>query len=300
MSTNILVTGAGGQLGCELRYLSESNSENISDNELSLSEDVAFIFADKSRLDITNKSAIESFCSINSVSHIINCAAFTAVDKAESEADKANTINHLAVKYLAEVAKKHNIAVIHISTDYVFDGNSKQAYQETDIPNPENVYGKSKRLGEQALQDISPAKSIIIRTSWLYSLFGSNFLTTMLRLGQEREQLNIVSDQIGSPTYARDLARAILQIIPQLSRTSKGVEIYHYSNQGQCSWYDFAKAIFAVADIDCRVKPIPSSGYPTPAKRPSHSVLATAKIEQEFGVDLVQWPQSLRSCLARY
>lgn len=296
MSTNILVTGAGGQLGSELRYLSES----ISKNDLSLSEGLSFIFADKTSLDITDKGAIERFCSINGVSHIINCAAYTAVDKAESEADKANAINHIAVKYLAEVAKKHGIAVIHISTDYIFDGNSKQAYQETDIANPKNVYGKTKRLGEQALQDISPSNSIIIRTSWLYSLFGNNFLTTMLKLGQEREQLNIVSDQIGSPTYARDLARAILQIIPQLSGASQDVQIYHYSNQGQCSWYDFAKAIFVAADIDCSVRAIPSSDYPTPAKRPSHSVLKTAKIEQEFGINLVQWPQSLRSCLAHY
>ena len=296
MSTNILVTGAGGQLGSELRYL----SENISENDLSLSAGYAFIFADKSRLDITDKGAIERFCSTNSVSYIINCAAFTAVDKAESEADKANAINHLAVKHLAEVAKKHDIAMIHISTDYVFDGDSKQAYKETDITHPNNVYGKTKRLGEQALQDISPPNSIIIRTSWLYSLFGSNFLTTMLRLGPEREQLNVVNDQIGSPTYARDLARAIVQIIPQLKRASQEVEIYHYSNQGQCSWYEFAKAIFVAADIDCRVQPIPSSDYPTPAKRPSHSVLATAKIEQEFGVELSQWPQSLKSCLAHY
>ncbi|MGB2081456.1 MAG: SDR family oxidoreductase, partial [Psychrobacter sp.] len=194
MSTNILVTGAGGQLGSELRYL----SEDIRENDLSLSAGYAFIFADKSRLDITDKGAIERFCSTNSVSYIINCAAFTAVDKAESEADKANAINHLAVKHLAEVAKKHDIAMIHISTDYVFDGDSKQAYKETDITHPNNVYGKTKRLGEQALQDISPPNSIIIRTSWLYSLFGSNFLTTMLRLGPEREQLNVVNDQIGS------------------------------------------------------------------------------------------------------
>ncbi|WP_201603450.1 dTDP-4-dehydrorhamnose reductase [Psychrobacter submarinus] len=296
MSTNILVTGAGGQLGSELRYL----GEDIRKNKVSLSAGYAFIFADKSRLDITDKGAIESFCSTNSVSYIINCAAFTAVDKAESEADKANAINHLAVKHLAEVAKKHDIAMIHISTDYVFDGDSKQAYKETDITHPNNVYGKTKRLGEQALQDISPPNSIIIRTSWLYSLFGSNFLTTMLRLGPEREQLNVVNDQIGSPTYARDLARAIVQIIPQLKRASQEVEIYHYSNQGQCSWYEFAKAIFVAADIDCRVQPIPSSDYPTSAKRPSHSVLATAKIEQEFGVELSQWPQSMKSCLAHY
>lgn len=292
MDANILVTGAGGQLGSELRYLSE--------NDLSLSAGIEFIFADKNRLDMTNKTAIKSFCKINAVSHIINCAAYTAVDKAESEPDKADTINHLAVKYLAEVAKKHDIAVIHISTDYVFDGKSKEAYKETDNPNPENVYGKTKLLGEQALQDISPVKSIIIRTSWLYSSFGSNFLKTMLRLGQERDELNVVIDQVGSPTYARDLARAILQIIPQLSSDSKAVQIYHYSNQGTCSWYDFAKAIFLAADIHCKVNPIPSSDYPTPAKRPSNSTLANDKIQNEFGISLVPWQQSLKICLANH
>lgn len=302
MKTTILVTGAGGQLGSELRYLSANISDNINDNTSvnnpSLGEGFVFIFADKSRLDITRKAAIESFCQLNDVSYIINCAAYTAVDKAESEADKANAINHLAVRDLAEVAKKHGIAVIHISTDYVFDGSNKFAHKETDSPNPNNVYGKSKWLGEQALQDVSPSKSIIIRTSWLYSLFGNNFLTTMLKLGKTREQLKVVSDQVGSPTYARDLAKAILQIIPQLDADNRGVQIYHYSNQGQCSWYQFAKAIFVAADIDCAVTAIASSDYATAAKRPPNSVLATNKIKKEFGIDLIPWTQSLKSCLA--
>lgn len=289
MPVNILVTGASGQLGSELHYLSENKPE--------LCANMQFFFADRHTLDISDKAAIESFCGSNAISHIVNCAAYTAVDKAESEPELADLINHLAVKNLAEVAKAQNIALVHISTDYVFDGTNHKPYTETDTPNPQSVYGKTKLLGEQALQQINPSNSIIIRTAWVYSSFGNNFVKTMLRLGKERDTLNVVADQIGTPTYARDLAAAILHIIPQLSSDTKMVKVYHYSNQGVCSWYDFAKAIFEIADINCKVNAIASSDYPTPAKRPENSVLNGEKIQQAFGFVIHSWNESLQRCL---
>jgi dTDP-4-dehydrorhamnose reductase len=209
----------------------------------------------------------------------VNCAAYTAVDKAEQEAEKAYAINHLAVKNLAKIAKDQNIKLIHISTDYVFDGTAHKPYKESDITNPQSVYGKSKLDGELAMQAINPANSIIIRTSWVYSEFGNNFVKTMLRLGRDRDELNVVGDQIGSPTNARDLAEVILRIIPQLSKQDQrtDVEVYHYSNAGVCSWYDFAHAIFETNSIDCKVNSIPSEEYPTEAIRPYYSVWINAK-----------------------
>jgi dTDP-4-dehydrorhamnose reductase len=287
MPTNILVTGAKGQLGSELRYLSE--------NEPSLCEHFNFIFADRKILDITSQSAIEQLCVSHNVHVIINCAAYTAVDKAEVEQDAAYSINHHAVENLASIAKKKSIKLIHISTDYVFDGKNYKPYIETDTPNPQNIYGKSKLAGEQAMQSINPENSIIIRTSWVYSSFGNNFVKTILRLGQERDELNVVVDQIGSPTYARDLARAILQIIPQLN--NRNVEIFHYSNEGVCSWYDFAKAIFEVTEIDCKVSAIPGSDYPKPAIRPFYSVLNKSKIETNFSAINPHWRCSMLNML---
>lgn len=283
MPIKILVTGADGQLGSELRYLSE--------NQKNLAENMEFYFADRALLDITSESAIEKLCQQHDINHIINCAAYTAVDKAESEPEQADLINHLAVQGIATVAKANNIAVIHISTDYVFDGKSHKPYTEKDTPNPQSVYGRTKLLGEQALQRINPSNSIIIRTAWVYSSFGSNFVKTMLKLGKERDTLNVVADQVGTPTYARDLAAAILQIIPQLG--NKKVGLYHYSNEGVCSWYDFADAVFQIAGIDCKASPILGEDYPTPAVRPYYSVLNNTKISAHYGICSQHWRLNL-------
>lgn len=285
MTINILVTGSSGQLGSELHYLSE--------NELELCQGFSFFFADRKTLDISNQTLIEDYCTRNAITHIINCAAYTAVDKAESEPEKADAINHLAVKNLASVAKANDIALIHISTDYVFDGTNHKPYKETDAPNPQSIYGKTKLLGEQAMQQVNPNRGIIIRTSWVYSSFGNNFVKTMLRLGKERDELNVVVDQIGTPTYARDLARAILQFIPQLNNDCREVKIYHYSNQGVCSWYDFAQAIFQIEGINCQVNAIPSTDYPATVERPFYSVLNKEKVDAVIDTVISHWHRSL-------
>lgn len=279
MST-ILVTGANGQLGSELRELAAHFKED------------QFLFTDVQALDICNHDEVANFIATNNVNCIINCAAYTAVDKAEEQAELADKINHLAVANFAQLAKDNNIKLVHISTDYVFDGTNHKPYQETDTPNPQSVYGKTKLDGEQAMQTINPANSVIIRTSWVYSQFGNNFVKTMLRLGAEREELNVVADQIGTPTNAADLAKAILDILPQIS--TKTVEVYHYSNQGVCSWYDFAKAIFQINNIPVKVNPIASIQYPTPAKRQFYSVLNKEKIKDKFGIEIPYWRTSLR------
>tara|TARA_B100001063_G_scaffold73711_1_gene67921 strand:+ start:5325 stop:6203 length:879 start_codon:yes stop_codon:yes gene_type:complete len=278
---NILITGAGGQLGSEFRYLAE-NHKNTAFN---------FIFVTRKELDIQNNQQVADFCTKNKINVIVNCAAYTAVDKAEKEPNQADAINHLAVKSLANIAKSQSIKLIHISTDYVFDGTAHKPYKESDSTNPQSVYGKTKLDGEQAMQAINPVNSIIIRTSWVYSEFGNNFVKTMLRLGKERDELNVVCDQIGTPTNARDLAKAILETIPQL--TNDNVEIYHYSNAGVCSWYDFAQTIFEINNIKCQVKPIPSEAYPTPAKRPYYSVIDKGKIVKKFDLDINHWRTSL-------
>jgi dTDP-4-dehydrorhamnose reductase len=285
----VLVTGAAGQLGSELRYLSENK---INNSDLSqVANKLSFIFVTRKQLDIQNSQQVADFCQENKIDVIINCAAYTAVDKAESEPELADAINHLAVKNLAQVTKDQNIALIHISTDYVFDGTNHKPYKETDKTNPQSVYGKTKLDGELAMQAINPVNSIIIRTSWVYSEFGNNFVKTMLRLGQERDELSVVCDQVGSPTNARDLAGAILDIIPQLN--NQNVEMYHYSNAGVCSWYDFAKAIFEINRIDCSVSPIPAVAYPTPAKRPYYSVMDKSKITNVLAVENLNWRESL-------
>jgi len=300
--TNILVTGANGQLGSELRDLAPSHSLQGTSSpkavigDGNLYPDYNFTFTTREELDVTSKQSIEAICAQKNINVIINCAAYTAVDKAESEPEQADLINHLAVKYIAEVAKEKNIAVIHISTDYVFDGTNHKPYVETDPTNPQSVYGQSKLDGENALRQINPANSIIIRTSWLYSSYGNNFVKTMLKLGKERDELNVVADQIGSPTYARDLAGAILHIIPQLNNNV--VEIYHYSNEGVCSWYDFAKAIFEVAEIECKVNAIPSSAYPTPALRPFYSVMNKQAFKEQYKQLIPNWRDSLKTAIA--
>ena len=279
---NILVTGSKGQLGSEIEALSSNYDYN-------------FFFTDRDELDITNQQAIEDFIEKNKIDTIINCAAYTAVDKAEDDKINADKINHLAVNYLAQIAKEKDIKLIHISTDYVFDGKNYKPFIETDSTNPQGVYGKSKLDGEEALKDVNPKNSIIIRTSWVYSSFGANFVKTMLRLGKERESLGVIYDQVGTPTYARDLARAILDILPKIQNDS--VQIYHYSNEGVLSWYDFAREIMRMAKIDCVVNPIESSQYPTPASRPHYSLLNKSKIKEEFNITIPFWKDSLDECL---
>lgn len=279
--SKVLVTGSNGQLGSEIKELSESLKEE-------------FFF---DTLDITDQDALKSFIKTNKIDTIINCAAYTAVDKAEDDEVSANRVNHLAVKYLAELSKENGIKLIHISTDYVFDGKSCKPYKEDDKTNPITVYGKTKLKGEKALQEVAPKNSIIIRTSWVYSSFGNNFVKSMLKYGREKDELRVVYDQVGTPTYARDLAKVILEIIPKIQNSK--FKIYHYSNEGVLSWYDFAKEIMKMASIECDVVPIESFEYPTPAKRPHFSVLNKAKIKKEFEIKVPFWKDSLSECLIK-
>jgi len=291
---NVLITGAAGQLGSEFRYLSGDMKDKVPEgSEFESAKGFNFIFVTRKQLDIQNSQEVADFCAGNKIDVIVNCAAYTAVDKAEQEQKQADAINHLAVKNLAQVAKDQSIALIHISTDYVFDGTNHKPYKETDKTNPQSLYGKTKLDGELAMKAINPANSIIIRTSWVYSEFGNNFVKTMLRLGQERDEINVVCDQLGTPTNARDLARAILHLVPQLN--NQNIEMYHYANAGVCSWYDFAIAIFEINNINCKINPIPSAAYPTPALRPYYSVMDKSKIIEMFDVEKKYWRDSLRS-----
>jgi dTDP-4-dehydrorhamnose reductase len=278
----VLVTGSKGQLGSELKDL-------VSDEN--------FYFTDRDTLDIADKEAVENFCKENSIDTIINCAAYTAVDKAEEDVENAEKINHLAVKYLAEVAKENGIKLVHVSTDYVFDGENFKPYVESDATNPNGVYGSTKLAGEEAIKKVNPHNTIIIRTSWVYSSFGANFVKTMLRLGKERDALGVIFDQVGTPTYAKDLAQAILDILPKIK--SETVEIYNYSNEGVLSWYDFAKEIMKMAKIACKVNPIETKAYPTPAKRPHYSLLNKAKIKETFNIEVPYWKDGLNDCLRK-
>ena len=275
---NILITGGNGQLGSELKEITPNFP------------DYNFLFTDVSDLDITNHDEVRAFIECNNINVIINCAAYTAVDKAESEPELADAINHLAVANFAQIAKEKNIKLIHISTDYVFDGTNHKPYVETDTPNPQSVYGQTKLDGELAIQKIKPTNSIIIRTSWVYSRFGNNFVKTMLRLSETRDKISVVSDQVGSPTNAADLALAILTILPNVENCS--TEIYHYSNKGICSWYDFAKAIFEIKRLTIQVNPIETEEYPTLAKRPFYSALNTKSI-YKLNVKNLHWKESL-------
>jgi len=282
--SNILVTGSNGQLGSEIREFSKSLDES-------------FFFTDYQELDITDQEAIKTFIDDNKIDIIINCAAYTAVDKAEEDKESADKINHLAVKYLADIAKDRDIKLIHVSTDYVFDGKNYKPYVENDKVNPQNIYGVTKLAGEEVLKEINPKNSIIIRTSWVYSSFGNNFVKTMLKLGKTKESLTVINDQVGTPTYARDLAKAILDILPQLN--SKKIEIYNYSNEGVLSWYDFAKEIMKMAKLECKIEPIETKDYPTPATRPHYSLLNKTKIKDQFSVKVPYWKDSLSECLMK-
>ena len=280
---NVLVTGGNGQLGSELKEIAPNY------------KDCNFYFTDVKDLDITNHSIVKKFVEHNKINYIINCAAYTAVDKAEIEYKLSDAINHLAVANFAKLAKEYSIKLIHISTDYVFDGTSYKPYIETDVPNPQSVYGQTKLYGEKAIQRINPQNTIIIRTSWVYSIYGNNFVKTMLRLAKERDEISVVSDQIGSPTNAADLAQAILTILPKIN--NKSVELFHYSNEGVCSWFDFANAIFMLSHLEIKVNPIATHKYPTPAKRPHYSVLSKNKIKEAYQIEIPFWKDSLSNVI---
>jgi dTDP-4-dehydrorhamnose reductase len=277
----ILVTGANGQLGSELWVL----CQNISEFE--------WVFADRAQVSLDDLSLLKNQLDLIKPNFIINCGAYTAVDKAESEEGLANTINNLAVGVLASWSASNNVKLIHVSTDYVFDGTSAIALNEEAATKPINVYGSTKLLGEQLCLENNP-DAIIIRTSWVYSSFGNNFVKTMSRLMQERDSLNVVNDQIGSPTYAADLAQAIVSIINYPNWQSG---IYNFSNVGEISWYEFALAIKEIGNFVCEVNGIPSSAYPTPAKRPAYSLLDKAKIKSTFGIEVPEYKESLRKCM---
>lgn len=288
----ILVTGACGQLGNEMQLQAQSHPEftwfftdvvSTDGNAMAISP-----------LDITDRAAITTFVDVHAIDIIVNCAAYTAVDRAESDEEKARLLNATAPGYLANAVEHRGGQLIQISTDYVFDGTAHTPYTEEQLTCPASAYGRTKLAGEQAVLAANPS-AMIIRTAWLYSTFGNNFVKTMLRLGGEKEQLGVIFDQIGTPTYARDLAQAIFAII------GKGVTpgIYHYTNEGVTSWYDFARAIHYLADIKgCQVRPLHTSEYPTPATRPHYSVLDKTKIKQTFGLEIPHWYDSLAACVA--
>lgn len=285
----VLVTGANGQLGQAIRKASENNSE------------IAFIFTDSDTLDITHKEECKNIFNELKPDFCINAAAYTAVDKAESEPDLAYRINVTGVKNLAESCKKHDTTLIHISTDFVFDGEKNSPYTEEDNPNPRSIYGKTKLEGEREIQSVL-AKYFTVRTSWVYSEFGNNFMKTMLRLAKERNSLNVVNDQIGTPTNANCLAQTIIEIIKSEARSLKPevrhhqYGIYNFSNEGSCSWYDFAKKIFELNKVKIEMNPIPTSAYPTPAIRPKYSVLDKSKIKKTFGIEIKSWEEALKDC----
>lgn len=279
----ILITGSNGQLGNEFRLLENHNRQH------------AFFFTDVEELDITNKTAVLNYVQDNQIELIINCAAYTAVDRAENDEPVARLINALAVLNLGEVASEVGAKIIHVSTDYVFSGNAFLPYKETDSPNPVSAYGRTKLEGEQLLQQAC-ADAVIIRTAWLYSEFGNNFVKTMIRLGKERDSLNVVYDQVGSPTYAADLAAAIMTIV----NADKWVAgIYHFTNEGVCSWYDFTIAIHQLAGIQCDINPIRSEQYPTPTERPHYSVLDKQKIRDTYEVNVPHWYEALQRCIEK-
>lgn len=280
----ILVTGANGQLGNEMKNILEKECPGIT------------FYTDIQELDLLDAQAVELFVLKNEITHIVNCAAYTAVDRAEEDKAMCAAVNIDAVKNIANAADAVGAKIIHISTDYVFDGTAHRPYKESDKVNPISQYGTTKRTGETALIALAP-DSIIIRTSWLYSPYGNNFVKTMIRLGKERNQLKVVCDQVGTPTYARDLAKAIYAILI----SHQWVEgIYHFSNEGACSWYDFTKSIHRIAGIKtCEVLPIPTEDYPTAATRPAYSILNKSKIKATYGVEIPYWEESLQECIKR-
>lgn len=281
---NVLVTGSRGQLGSELQKIGELQHRD------------GWLFMDLPELDITDASAVELVCRDRQIGVMVNCAAYTAVDKAESDVDAAFRVNRDGAAVLALVAKATGALLLHVSTDYVFDGSSNRPYCEDDPATPLGVYGQSKWEGEEAIR-ASGCSHIIVRTSWLYSAYGQNFVKTMLRLGRERQSLGVVFDQAGTPTWAADLAAAIVSILDRRDPARCYGETYHYSNEGVCSWYDFAKAIMDAEELSCKVSPIESRDYPTPAKRPPYSVLNKRTIKNAWGLEIPHWHDSLLKML---
>ena len=284
----VLITGSNGQLGSEIKEL-ENNYNKVD-----------LIFKDLPELDICNSEALETFIIDHKVNSVINCAAYTAVDKSEEDAEIAERVNSMGVLNLVNALKKVNGKLIHISTDYVFDGDHFSPYKESDPVSPIGVYGKTKRAGELAVIN-SAIDSIVIRTSWLYSSFGSNFVKTMLRLGSEKENLGVIFDQVGTPTFARDLAKTCLDILTGVNalKISKAGNLYHYSNEGVASWYDFAISIMELGGVNCKVKPIQTKDYPTLARRPHFSVFNKSKIKTDFEIEIPYWRDSLKDCIEK-
>ena len=284
---NLLITGANGQLGQELKQLEQKYPE------------FRFITKDKTALDISNANAIDTFFEQNRLDACINCAAYTAVDKAESDQEMAILVNAKATEWLAIACAKYDIPFIHFSTDYVYHSNHNRPFIETDPTSPKSIYAETKLQGSIAALAANP-KTIIIRTSWVYSSFGHNFVKTMLRLGKDRDTLNVVYDQVGTPTYARDIAAVCLHILQQIFQKPSADSlfgIYHFSNEGVTSWYDFALSIFELSGTSCNVSPILSSQYPTAAARPPYSILDKQKIKSTFGLTIPHWRESLKDCL---
>jgi dTDP-4-dehydrorhamnose reductase len=280
----VLVTGASGQLGQAIQFIAKYHSE------------IKFVFCSSSDLDISNKENCQTVFQNTKPDFCINAAAYTAVDKAESERNKAELINVLGSKNIAEACNQFDVKLIHISTDFVFDGSNDKPYTETQITNPKGVYGQTKLDGEKAIQQ-EFSKYYIIRTSWVYSQFGNNFMKTMLRLASERTALSVVNDQIGTPTNAVDLAEALVQIILSANQqpTNDNYGIYNFSNEGECSWYDFAKKIFEINNVSIDLSAITTEQFPTPAQRPKYSVLDKSKIKTTFGITIKTWEESLKS-----
>lgn len=285
---NILVTGGNGQVGSELRVVAKNESS------------YQFFFTDSSELDITNQSAVLAYFQKNKIHTCINCAAYTAVDKAESDVAMAKKVNVDGAENLAKACVENGAKLIHLSTDYVYHNQQNTPFKEGDATNPQGVYAQTKLDGD-LLALSTHSDTLILRTSWVYSSFGNNFVKTMLRLGKERDALNVVFDQIGTPTYAKDIAEAIFFIIKSIDNQEVEAQawqgVYHYSNEGVTSWYDFAQAIFEIENIDCNLGAIESVQYPTPAKRPPFSVLNKGKIKAVFGLPIPHWRRSLKDCL---
>lgn len=280
---NILVTGCNGQLGNEIQLLEKGNGKHV------------FFNTDVNELDITDENAINAFVDANNIDGIINCAAYTAVDKAESNEALCHTLNATAPGHLAAAMGKRGGWMVQISTDYVFDGTKHTPYSETDPTCPDSVYGRTKLEGEQLVRQHCE-RAMIVRTAWLYSIFGNNFVKTMIRLGKEKTELGVIFDQIGTPTYARDLAVAIMTAV----ETGIIPGIYHFSNEGVTSWYDFTKAIHRIAGISgCHVRPIHTEEYPTPARRPHYSVLDKTKIKATYNIEVPYWEESLAECISK-
>jgi dTDP-4-dehydrorhamnose reductase len=284
----VLITGSNGQLGSEIKELAANYKK------------IDFVFKDLPDLDICNFNLLQSFIIDNKINAVINCAAYTAVDKAEEDEIIAKKVNSEGILNLVNALQAVNGKLIHISTDYVFDGNHFLPYKESDVISPIGVYGETKRLGELAVIN-SDIDAIVIRTSWLYSSYGNNFVKTMLRLGTEKEELGVIFDQVGTPTYARDLAKTCLDILSGSTseNINKNGNLYHYSNEGVASWYDFAISIMELGGVNCKVKPIQTKDYPTLARRPHFSVLNKSKIKTDFRTEIPYWRDSLKDCIKK-